>query len=349
MSFGRGAGWSRDYLLGTVDSTFGVGQNYRPATAFAKGVLHQKAMAELPEPFSTPSVGLFVEVVSKESDWYNLGMFLGAPINELDHIKQCFSKREHNGLLRCYIELYNCLEPLTWEHIATSLRRMGNKTLAKEIQLKYVTLKVCNPPPRDNCRSRDECVSIQHPVIEPIGKDYEKLSERLIILFIEVKIAFEKSNVNIYELQRLVEDKCASRLSRPSLFLAPQARIDEIFSMLKKSCSILNVRPLVSIVELLLKRNKDLRRQLADLERDLDNDFIRSNRMAQLVDLIKEKQAISGNVKIVELDLRLFWNDFTINKFEKDLALILVEIYHFTPQIRVVVICGVGGDTGMQS
>ena len=89
----------------------------------------------IPEPLNA---ALFSQVLSKEPHWYTLGTFLGAKDAELRHIESTYSKE---GLIRCYIEVYNCLQAsgkcVSWDDIVTSLKHINSNDLAKEIELQY--------------------------------------------------------------------------------------------------------------------------------------------------------------------------------------------------------------------
>ena len=83
--------------------------------------------------FSSPSVDEFAEVLLPELEWYGLGKVRIAG--------NCLAFHSH-GNRRCLIELYGCLEkkgkPLSWEIIATALRRMGNNRLADDIHSNHI-------------------------------------------------------------------------------------------------------------------------------------------------------------------------------------------------------------------
>ena len=73
------------------------------------------------------------------SEWYDLGVFLGAPTQELKRIQQNY---QLNGVMRCLMELYDFLtntgKSFSWETIATALRRTGNNKLADRIHSDYI-------------------------------------------------------------------------------------------------------------------------------------------------------------------------------------------------------------------
>ena len=86
-----------------------------------------------------PPIDQFAKVLSREPDWYCLGIFLGAPSNDLDSIK---SEYRGTSVTRCLIETYKCLERLgkapTWNSIASNLIEMGNCFLAEHIDSTYI-------------------------------------------------------------------------------------------------------------------------------------------------------------------------------------------------------------------
>lgn len=67
-----------------------------------------RAMAtpnETPNQSSSPAVDQFANVMSRVPSWYNLGVFLGIPMTELDNISDQYS-RAPEGTLRCLIESF---------------------------------------------------------------------------------------------------------------------------------------------------------------------------------------------------------------------------------------------------
>ena len=82
---------------------------------------------------------LFAEELEKEPKWYDLGVFLGIPPNELDSIQATYM---FEGQRRCLIEIYKCLErrtnPIQWKAIIEALGRLKNNKLANDLDGKYV-------------------------------------------------------------------------------------------------------------------------------------------------------------------------------------------------------------------
>ena len=96
-------------------------------------------------PHAVPSIDQFAKVLSQEPcrlvlAWciprYSLGVFLGAPSNDLDLIKH-----EYRGtsVTRCLIETYKRLgKAPSWDSIANNLRAIGNHSLSEHIDSTYI-------------------------------------------------------------------------------------------------------------------------------------------------------------------------------------------------------------------
>ncbi len=296
-------------------------------------------MAELDCPFPTPPVEMFAQVVSKESDWYTFATYLGAPLHQLDHIRR--NLNNELNLPRFYIEVYKCRDsfrkrPLTWEHIATSLKQMGNKTLAEHIELKFVKpFKQCI---QATTSSGDREFQIRDERFEQIAQNYLELSEKLIILSCKVKLALKNSeDVDINELQELVKDKCGYSLSPEFANSEAAVKFDETFENLKKSCSFLNFRALIFIAKRFLE-NSGLYTGLVDLDKKINDEFKSSARLKDYADLIKKiehETSIDSSNKTYVLKLGEFWEQFTIMQFEKVVRDILQTLHNVTSQMLV--------------
>ncbi len=90
---------------------------------------------------SSPTIDQFAEILLQEegATWSDIGVFLGASAAEIRGIRQNYAT---HGAATCLIELHECLakkgKSLTWEAIATALRRLGNNRLADSIHSKYI-------------------------------------------------------------------------------------------------------------------------------------------------------------------------------------------------------------------
>ena len=136
-----------------------------------------------------PPVDEFAEFLSTESQWYTLGTFLNAPTHELDIIDSNYSKA---GILRCYIEVYKCLqkrgEPLTWDHIATSLRRMGNHTLAEKIHADNIRPTQRSMLPSISTQPHSEGSSLR-VIDQPVASKLNE-SESVTVKYIKMEVLF---------------------------------------------------------------------------------------------------------------------------------------------------------------
>ena len=299
---------------------------------------------------SSPLVDQFAEVLLREPEWFDLGVFLGVPTYELQQIVQKFA---FHGNRRCLIELYGCLEkkgkPLSWEIIATALRRMGNHSLADDIHSNYILPSIRH--------MSDKEVSTEQPVamnrspgnshvkpapdhiikddrVEEVGGEFQSLTERYVSLSSKIRRSlktYASSVDGIEELQDLIEGLCGI----PPL-PQDQATFEAVFKGLKQHCSILNFRPLIIIAENLLSNKKNFQKELAKLTASVES-FKKSAKMVELVGLIQDTQTApaSGDQKKVKLKVREFWEDFTMAQFEKMMNKILDTLYPHLSHITV--------------
>ena len=182
-----------------------------------------------------PTITEFASVLSEETDWYTFGTFMGVPANELDNIGLNYRTV---GVMRCLIEMYKCIEsrglPLLWEHIAESLRKMNNYSLADKIHSKYLLSSLQLSPVSDQgsnvvispntdstpkngeqhsaqaCDDEDDDSdsSTGTEVIGVIAREFVSLSEEFTSLTGKIKITFKQANVDIDHLQHLIKGQC---------------------------------------------------------------------------------------------------------------------------------------------
>ena len=294
-----------------------------------------------------PTITEFTSALSKETDWYVFGTFMGVPTSELDNI----SRNHHTeSVMRCLIEMYTYIEsrglPLSWEHIVESLRNMENYSLADRIHSKYIFSflrlspmsdqgsSVVISPNTDSTQNNGEQHSVQvcdteAEAIGVIAREFFSLSEEFTSLTSEIKIAFKQARVDVDHLQDLIEGQCG---------LEPlpeeKATIDAVYRRLRQHYSILNFRVLAFLVKELLERHQSLRKKIADYENQVDR-FKSSAKMIELVDLIKAKQTTTDKHKTVRLKVRQFWSHFTVKQFENIMNRILKTLYKLGSQISV--------------
>ena len=295
------------------------------------------------------SADLFSEVLSQEGPkWFDIGIYLGASTAELKDIQHNYNT---NGVVRCLIELHDCLvkktKPLTWENVANALRRLGNNALADTIHSKYIipainrassgegsTIAVQQDMAPIDIPASDSkpVVMIKHTVIDEVGEEFQSLSDRFDYLTIKIRRSFiaTASSVIIDEMQHVVKAKCGL----PPLPRS-EATVEDVFNRLLKKCSILNFRPLTFAVNTLLSNEETLQMELSNLKASVTN-FNRSAKMIDLVSLIKSRQpSVSDNHKTIKLKLRDFWIEFTMEQFEIMMNEILGTLYDYLSNITV--------------
>ena len=291
----------------------------------------------------SPSVDQFAEVLLKEPEWFDLGVFLGVEthkLKEIDHIYKSHGNR------RCLIELYDILEkkglPLSWEIIAAALRRMENTFLANYIHSNHIlptirNAEVMGPSPGDShvkTSSNHVVFTIDDDRVNKVGAEYLSLTERLLNLISKIKRLLKATptyDTIDDELQDLIEDLCGL----PKL-AQDQATFEAVFKRLKEHCSILNFRPLIVVVERLLGDNKTLPKELAKLSSSVEA-FKKSAKMVELVGLIQDAQKAPGgsDQNKVKLKVRQFWEQFTMAQFETMINEILDTLYPHLSLITV--------------
>ncbi len=299
-----------------------------------------------------PSADVFSEVLSQEgSKWFDIGVYLGASTADLKEIRQNYNT---HGLVTCLIEVHECLTRkglLSWERIATALRRLGNNTLADSIHSSYIlptirlasssedssttsTTTVQAPIASDNhvAHSSDPqqqlSVLIKDDGVDEIFGELHSLSNRFDCLALKIGRSFKENlSIDLEEMQALVERQCGL----PPL---PQneATVVNVFNRLQKECSVLKFHPLTFAVDNLLSNKKTLRKELTKLEKAV-NHFKKSENMVTIVSRIKSYT--NDNHKKVKLKLRNSWIKFTMEQFEIMINEILGTLYELLSHITV--------------
>ena len=300
--------------------------------------------------FPSPSADQFAEVLFEESEWFDLGVFLGVKTYELKEISQNYYAS--HGKRRCLIELHCCLEkkgkPLSWEIVATALKRIGNNSLADDIHSNHILpfirhmsstevsteqSEITGPSPGDGHvepSSNHVAVTIDDNRVDKVGDEFQSLTERFAVLVSKSRRSLKATSMTD-ELQNLIEDLC----SIPPL-PQDQATFEAVFKRLKERCSILNFRPLIVIVESLLGNDKILRKELAELSSSMEG-FKKGAKMVELVGLIQDAQISPaiGVRKKVKLIVRQFWDQFTMAQFEIVINEVLDTLYFHLSHITV--------------
>ena len=316
-------------------------------------------MAECIPP--SPSVDEFAESLAEVSTgWYTLGVFMGAPPHELSSIALRFSAE---GVLRCLIELYQFLKSIgkmpSWEFIISSLKRMNKVYLADQINSRLVrSLRQSSVSSGDGVAARSSSTSTSEgdgstdgvstedgtilkrerkdakggvEVPLEITREFRSLVEKFAMLNFNIKKAFEKSSVNLRDLQLLINSQCGLKP-----LIGRKATFETVFQRLESECFVFDFRILAFLVENFLPDEKIVQKKIENYEEAV-NGFKSSAIMAHLIDLIKHEQTIEDDVDCqkVRLKVREFWKQFTLKQFERAMNELLGTLYSHVSQIFV--------------
>ena len=295
-----------------------------------------------PSPVSSntdvfPTVAQFVDALSTEPHWYNLGIFLHVPSHELNRIGLQYRSE---GTLRCLIEVYKSLESLnkvpSWEFLSQVLKTINNVALANEIYTNYVLKPQAPSTGKGPASVSENKDPIEIPCVDvpkQITREFEQLSEKFSQLAADIISAIKHSNIDIGYLQQLLIHEYNITPLPPN-----DATIDKIFSQLFPKYNLLNYGILKFLTEVFLKEHKSLKRGLSE-HRSRVSAFRNSSKMRKLVQnfkIIQEKQSMSSSrCKIIKLNVREFWNDVTLEQFEAVMKSRL-NVYRYGTQIQVV-------------
>ena len=296
---------------------------------------------------SDPSIDQFAESLSKEPDWYSLGVFLGVPSNELDRIGENYNKI---SVTRCFIEMYKCLDRLrkapSWDFIASKLRLLDNHALAEQIDSTYIHPSL--EPPSESSSSNSEqsgagipdsvdqtSIAPKVPVPPEVSKQYFTLSLRLTDIYLHFKDVFAASSVKIEKVQHLIkrhwgiDPHAGNEATWENLFL----RLDE------ECCMFDNPHVLSVIIDKFLSDNQVLSKQMGEFDKAVDS-FKSSAKMDHLVDLLKKKKgSIKSNIQTIRLKVKELWSQCTLKHFETAMKILLESLYDHLSSLSVDMGC----------
>ena len=285
---------------------------------------------------AAPSIDQFAKVLSKEQDWYSLGVFLGVPTTDLDMIKQ-----EYRGatVTRCLIEVYKCTEKLgkapSWDFIASNLREMGNHALAENIDSTYIHPSLEPPSVSSSSNtseqsgagipdSVDQTSRAPEVTVPPeVSKQYISLSRRLTKLYLCVRKAISGTDANIDEVQHVVDRDWGLQP-----YTGSDASWENVFHRVDKECSMFDDPHVLNvIIDAFLPDNQVLSIQMKDFEKAIDS-FKSSAKMGHLVDLLKKKKRSKrSNCKIIKLKIQEHWGRCRLKNFETAMRKLLGSQY----------------------
>ena len=282
---------------------------------------------------SGPSIDQFAAVLSKVPDWYSLGVFLGAPSHELDSIRENYST---TGVIRCLIEVYNCLERLkkapSWDFIANKLGRMNYVALAEYIDSTYIhpSLEPSSESSSSNSEqsgagipdSVDQTSRASKVMVPPeVSKQYVLLSRRLTKLCLDFKNALKVSNENIEDVQHVIKRHDLPRLA------GNEATWENVFHRLDEKCSMFDDPHVLSdIIDIFLHDNQVLSGQMEGFKEAI-NSFKSSTEIGHLVELLEKTSKRRSNSQVIELKLKEYWGHCTVTCFEAAMRQLMGSLY----------------------
>ena len=294
-------------------------------------------------PMATPSIDTFAKVLSKQPDWYSLGVFLGVPSSELDTIGENYSKI---SVTRCLIEVYKCLERLgkapSWDFIANNLREMGNHALAEHIDSTYIHPSLEPPSESSSSNSEQSGAGIQIDSVDQTGrapevmvppevsKQYISLSRRLTKLCLCFKKALKASNEDIEDVQHVIK-----RHWDIEPYVGSEATWENVFHRLDEECCMFDDPHVLSvIIDTFLPDNQVLSRQIREFEKSVDI-FKSSAKMDHLVDLLTKKKCERSNSKIIRLKVQERWSRCRLKNFETAMKMLLGSLYRHLSYLSI--------------
>ena len=284
---------------------------------------------------AAPSIDQFAKVLSKEPDWYSLGIFLGVPSHDSNTIMHEYSR---TSITRCLIEVYQCLERLgkapSWDSIASKLRALDNHALAEHIDSTYIHPSLEPPSESSSSNSEQSGAGIPDSVdqagrapevmVPPeVSKQYISLSKRLTKLYLCVRKAISGTDANIDDVQHVIDRDWGLQP-----YTGSDATWENVFHRVDKECSMFDDPHVLNvIIDAFLPDNQVLSIQMRDFEKAIDS-FKSSAKMGHLVDLLKKKKRSKrSNCKIIKLKIQEHWGRCRLKNFETAMRKLLGSLY----------------------
>ncbi len=276
--------------------------------------------------YTTPSTLEFTEELVQETRWYELGVYLGIPTHQLDHVQINYSCY---GTIRCMIEMYKCLESnnvsRSWENIAKALWRMGNKRLSNEIKEKYAMSIKKSGPAASLIYENNSIIVID----DNVTREYVKLQDNLLNLEQEIKKSLKKKKIAFGDIMRVVIEYC-----QIGELKGREATIDQLFIDMSRHYCFMNYHVLVDLKNRFLNENKKVSKHLKEYERQLQQ-LKDSTSLRNLMQQIHEKRETSQNQQTIKIKLQEFWGPVRLQKFEQVCRQIFKLLYQYLINIKV--------------
>ena len=89
---------------------------------------------------ATPSIKDLLKESAQVDNWYKLGVELGIPSINLDHIESIYDKKDFVNLKKSVFIKWLLLDPNpSWKKLSSALKRMGLRDLSTRLRIKYRT------------------------------------------------------------------------------------------------------------------------------------------------------------------------------------------------------------------
>ena len=271
---------------------------------------------------SPPTIIQFVEELTKEPKWYDLGVFLEVPKTELDKIERDHSK---DGTGRCLIEVYSYLKNMemlpSWEDISLVLKKMKNVNLSNSIRKKYLQENHVKPFPTLS----QEVV----PVEKKIVRQFEKVEKAFDDMETAIREALIQDSTSIKKIQLIATRWCKDDKLREL------DNVDDILIKLRNYSCFLNIKVFEALVRDCLREHKEVNQKIEEYKKLLD-EFKKLTELKTLMENIYGRQNTPTDTQTcVGVKLKEIWGKVTIQKFERLADQIFIELYSETSNIQV--------------
>lgn len=258
-------------------------------------------------------------------DWYLMGTLLKVHERHLKSIQAQYLLSF--GIERCKIETLtlwlNSLPPALlnhdhiWREIIAVLEAMNEGKQAREVKHKYFQLTDTHvllpsaPHDAPECSKNDMKVNVNHDIVEK----FNKLQARFATLVVDTMKMMEDPHyhISLKDANRFVNQ----RFNR---FYQEPKNVDEFFNNVQNDCSCFSYFLLKELIERYFP-NTLLYQCMIDYVDDFIA-FASSTQLKNLIGIIKTNTSCSL-LQTVKLKLDNFWDDITVERFQKFVNLLL--------------------------
>lgn len=295
--------------------------------------------------WAEPSSSEFIKQLSECTDIRGFCLNLGASVDELDDLqKQCTAQdmkaRKQNTLEGLYKLIRKKGKPasLSWLAIICALQKLGRKEniLAETLRSEFINT-----------------ASLISPVPSEIIEEFRQLNDHLITMILEIKNIITRNHYD-NSLNRTIswlQDIVTMYYGLPRL---EEATLEAVYKRIESRCTIINFHVLEFLAEDYDRPALKFKMQslIRDFKESLES-FKHSSRMIDVVNLARkqtnklQQQLVPAEIghndcdqqSIVQLKVREFWQDFTLNQFETIMQQIFDTLYDVMTPVCVTQGC----------